>query len=344
MRNFIRFFVSLLLIFFVSGQVIPARYQTHYPRELGPEFTPQIRQDWKEKLEIQKSDVIFMGDSVLFEGINPIQFEEISGIKPLFVAIPGSSSALWYAIIKNNIILADASPKYLFIFFRDTMLTTPDFRVTGKYFTMLDEFASPNDTLIVQKAYVNSMNRCEQLLERYFPLYGNRIDLRNSIDYRMKYTSPFRLLACGEECVDQSISDAFSKDKMIPAIQERLVTESEDYLYDGKNLDFNRQFNFSFLPEIISLLNQRQIQPVFVQVKTLKYETSHPSAAIMRYFNALETFASDHNIPYLTYLSDDRINKEYFVDEIHLTDEGQTFFTSLFSNDIKSLLNRTPLK
>ncbi|NPV75484.1 MAG: hypothetical protein HPY59_03820 [Anaerolineae bacterium] len=318
---------------------MPARYQTHYPRELGPEFKPQVRQDWREKLETQKAEIVLMGDSVLREGIDPSQFKALTGEEPLYVAIPGSSSALWYAIIKNNIAVSTHQPRYLFLFFRDTMLTTPDYRVTGKYFTMLDEFASPDDTLIVQYAYINSMNWIEKLLEQYVPLYGNRTDLRNSIEYRLKYTLPFRLLRCGEVCVDQAIANVFADEKMAFILKERAVSEAEDYLYENKNLDFNNQVSRSFLPEIIRTLQEKNVQLVLVQVKTTRFRSGNRPFLLNKYLADLQQYAIAHNVLYLSFSDNKRLKDAYFVDQIHLSDEGKEVFTTLFSEAIKPIID-----
>ncbi|MCC6147230.1 MAG: hypothetical protein IT308_06640 [Anaerolineaceae bacterium] len=317
---------------------MPERYETHYPRDLGPEFTPQIRQDWRDKLETQKAKVVLMGDSVLFEGIDPVQFETLTGEKPLYVAIPGSSSALWYAIIKNNIVHSAYKPRLLFLFFRDTMLTTPEYRVTGKYFTMLDEFASPADTLITQYAYINSMSVTEKFLERHVPLYGNRTELRGSLEYRLKYTLPYRVLGCGEFCVDQAIADVFSDDKMGTMLKQKMVSEAEDYLYENKNLNFTSQISRSFLPEIIQLLRDNGIQLVLVQVKTMRFDSRSAPILLNGYIYALKNYVHQQNIPYLSFANEERIKDSYFVDQIHLSDEGQKVFTALFSEAVLPML------
>ncbi len=339
MRKFVVFLLFFFSLTLLSGEILPARYQTHYPRELGPEFNPQVRQDWREKLETQKAEIVLMGDSVLREGIDPSQFKALTGEEPLHVAIPGSSSALWYAIIKNNIAISAHQPRYLFLFFRDTMLTTPDYRVTGKYFTMLDEFASPADTLIVQYAYINSMNWAEKLLERYVPLYGNRTDLRNSVEYRLKYTLPFRLLRCGEVCVDRAMEDVFADNKMASILKERAVSEGEDYLYENKNLDFNNQVSRSFLPEMIRLLQEKKVQLVLVQVKTTRFRAASRPIFLNNYLADLQQYATAHNVLYLSFADDERLKDAYFVDQIHLSDEGQKVFTTLFSEAIRPIID-----
>ena len=86
--------------------------------------------------------------------VEDVAVEENIGEPVYKLDIPGSSSALWYLVLKSNIAPAKPAPGSLVILFRDTLLTTPTFRTLPPYLGMIDKFASPGDTLVIQRAYL----------------------------------------------------------------------------------------------------------------------------------------------------------------------------------------------
>ena len=122
---------------------------------------------------------------MLDAAVNEDSVTEQLGKSIHMAGLPGTASTIWYAMIKNNIVVAEHQPEYLIIFFRDSLMTVPGYRVTGRYLELVDEFVTPADTLLIERAYINQMTPLERFMEAYVPLYGARWIIRESIDHTL---------------------------------------------------------------------------------------------------------------------------------------------------------------
>src|SRR3972149_1598785 len=157
MRLSLRFAILLSIILLAASFVFPVYFNGPYPHPPGPAFERGVSKLYRLAIEYQKPNLVFLGDSILTKGVGEAAFQEQTGIPTYKLDVPGSSSALWYLIIKSNIVPADPPPRYLIVLFRDTMLTVPTFRVNWPYFGLIDKFAGPNDTLLVERAYLSQL-------------------------------------------------------------------------------------------------------------------------------------------------------------------------------------------
>ena len=155
MRSFLQFVFFFIIIAILGSLAISIRYETAYPKSIGPKLDRRVRTTHSEGISAHQPKIVLMGDSTLKLAVDFEQLASSLSAKTYGIAIPGSSSALWYLIIKNNIAAANFKPDYLVIFFRELMLTTPEYRVDGNYFTTIDEFASPEDEQLIQFSYLN---------------------------------------------------------------------------------------------------------------------------------------------------------------------------------------------
>jgi hypothetical protein len=83
---------------------------------------PRIDPSWKNKIELYRPSVIFLGNSMLGEGIDTNLFQKQTDIKAMKIYTGGAASAWWYTIFKNSIVEAEHKPKLVVIFFRDQFL------------------------------------------------------------------------------------------------------------------------------------------------------------------------------------------------------------------------------
>jgi hypothetical protein len=132
----------------LSGLILPARYALPYPQTLGPTFDPIVKQDYTKAISAGKPEVVVIGDSFVVFGVDRKLLTQELGAETYVMGLPGSTSAAWYLMLKNVIIEADVTPKYVVLPFRDTILTLPTYRTTGYYFEIVDNFARPNEPLL----------------------------------------------------------------------------------------------------------------------------------------------------------------------------------------------------
>jgi hypothetical protein len=327
---------SILLLSFLSIY-LPVRYHTSYPREIGPQFDNHIRTTYIELLNERQPDLMLIGDSMLEPAVDDQILANRLHKKTLMVGLPGTASTIWYLMIKNNIVLAEHKPKYLLLFFRDSMMTVPGYRVTGRYFEQIDEFASPKDKLLIQRAYINQMSPLDKFMEAYVPLYGLRLRVRQSIDYYIRHSLGRELLHCDATCMDYSMEAVFKANNLDLTFLSDAIAFSDAYIYTRKALDFDNQIDQSFLPEIIRLCKEHGIQLILVRMPILSFARPGTApAGLSTYIQNLAQYLDKNDVAFLDFDQKELTNREYFVDSIHMNEKGKAAFTPKL---VQALLN-----
>jgi hypothetical protein len=310
MRNFYRYLLITLFGFFLLGCILPQWLPIHYPRSLGPVFTAEIRKSYQDKIEKEKPEVVFLGNSVVIWGIDQTQFEQLTNRKTLRLGFMGTASTYWYLLIKSNIATASTPPKYLLLFFLDNMLTLPDQMVNNKYLPIIDEVAGENETVLLQKAYLNQINPVEGFLDSNIPLFGERQTLKDKIDNRLKYSLPQLFQKCSKSCLPDSL------------------------------WSFNALVEKSFIPDMIQITKKAGIQLILVREKNARVMTlQEESPAMRKYFQDMADYLKKQGIPLIDFSHDPSITIDMFLDEMHLSPQGRDVFTRLVAERFLSLQN-----
>ena len=341
MRFFLKYFVILLVAVAVLTWYVPTRYGLEYPQPAGPHFTNAIRTGHSTIIDNNRVNVVLVGDSTLDRSVDEELFSAAIGQPAHIISTPASSTALWYLILKNAIIEGTQhKPQYFIIMFRDTILTLPDYHVNGGRVAEVDEYATAHEDFVIQTAYLNFMNPLEIGAEKYFPLYGARQRLKESIDYYTRIILPDLFLTCKGDCVTQVISAVFYNiDNIDQNFSEGFLMSEETKLYTKQAMDFNAQIDRSFLPEIIRLAQANGIQLILIHARTLTYPTpdSQPEELIS-YKRDLAAYLEQHNVPLLDFSFDPRLPPEYFADPLHMTDEGRAAFSRILGEAFLALI------
>jgi len=329
--------VSALIIGFLSFY-IPIRYDTPYPRSIGPQFDWYIRDTYINFLNEEQPYVYLLGDSMPGADIDETYVSKALGEKVELNSLPGTASTIWYLMIKNNFVLAEHKPKYLVIFFRDSMMTVPSYRVTGRYFELIDEYASPADTLLIQRAYINQMGSMKKIMERYIPLYGSRQTIRQTIDYYIRYPFGHLLLKCDLDCINSSMDNVFDQNNIDPIFFGEALDTADSYLYTREALNFNKQVDESFLPEIIRLCRENDIELIMVRMPIMRfYRPGTKPPGLDRYVREMSVYLKANHVPFLDF-DQKELPAEYFKDMLHLNEKGKAIFTQKLSNALKEIV------
>src|SRR5688572_3029096 len=162
MNAFRHYLLTLFILLVLTSVYITIRFNLSYPKPLGPALDDSIHQPYINGLRRSKADIVLIGDSILARGINSDQLEQLTDMKNYKMGIQGSASAAWYLSLKNVVLTAKYRPSFVVIIFRGTMLTAPGYRVSGAYFTeIIDELATPDDALLLQRAFIQEMSPAE---------------------------------------------------------------------------------------------------------------------------------------------------------------------------------------
>ena len=332
---------SIFLLLLLSSFLIPPYYDVPLVKSAGPLFNASIEMTYQEHIIENHPRVVILGDSTLEDSIDEAYLTELLGEETYRIGNPGSASAIWYLILKNNIATSPVKPEHLVIFSRASMLTTPDYRTTGKYEKAIVDLALPDDTLVIQRAYLNQMSRLEKKLDKYLPLYGYRARIRKSIENLPKYHIPNLFMGVRPKDVENSLGEVFNDQFGSRELVElnNMITMAETYLHEKERLDFNSQLPNSFLPEIVRICQENDIQLTLVYTQTI-YEDLDPKTAelLAAYRSDLFQYAAEKNIQVLDYLGDERVPDSFFNDPVHMNSEGKHAFTEIFAEDFADFL------
>lgn len=337
MRKFALFLIFVLILGLVGSYLITLRYGGEYPKQLGQDFDDTVRVNHQEYLDEYQPEMMLMGDSTLKDSVNFDQLGQELDINAYGVAVPGSTSALWYLILKNNIVPAEHKPDVLVLYIRETMITAPEFRVDGGYFATIDEYAHSNEPLLLERSYMQQTNGFEQVITRYVPVFSKRGEVRGSIDYRINHTLPV-LLQCGEVCVKDSLDTIFAG-----AVDKKAVldaqNQAENYLRQMKQLFFARQLERSYLPEIERMTRENGIQLVLVDMKTFRSPPSTTMTLLLEAYNRdLRAYCAEKGIVYISFADDRRLTRDLFPDGFHLAVEAMPMFTHLLAEELAGVV------
>ena len=339
MKAFYRYIIFLFISILALSLYIPKRYAVSYPKTLGPDLDTYIRQSYKNTIEEEQTEIVMLGDSTLGYAVDATLLEEELQAETLSVSLPGTTATLWYLIIKNNIVPAEHKPAYLVLLVRDTVMTVPHYRTTGTYFNLIDEFASPEDTNLIEKAYINPMSTLERSAETYLPVYGSRWRIRESIDYYLRYGPPKVFFACNKDCVIKAMEDFFVGADIDEKHLGRALFAADTLLYTNKALNFNKSVSESFLPDIIQLTRENDIQLIVVRMRTKRFISQNQTPRKLRnYFVDMESYLNENGVIYLDFSDAQEITSADFDDDLHMNEQGQAIFTPMLIEALEKII------
>ena len=111
-------------------------------------------------------------------------------------------------------------------------------------------------------------------------------------------------------------------------------------MYTDDNLDFEKQIDQSFLPEIIRLCKENNIKLILLRTKTLRFSREVPEPpALNEYIDGLRSYAHHNGIPLIDFSHSDRLPPSLFTDINHLNSDGKKVFTEMLVEAILPILN-----
>ncbi len=336
MHSFLRYLFFFFIIVAITWIRIPRAYGLEFPRTPGPTFNNQVRDVYINRLENEKPELLLLGDSTLADAIDPAQMSNLMGMNVSSFGVPGSASAFWYVVLKNNIVKSENKPKYLIIVFRDSILTAPGYRVQGSYFTQVDEFARRREPVLLERAFLNLMNPLEKAADAYFPLYSARVQIRQKIDALVRYSLP-GWIGCDTKCNNDSMYAVFQGGDLQRGELQNAIASAEGYLYTRAQLNFGAQVDRSFLPDMIQLAKENHIQLILVRLKNWTLG-ERETVGVKRYTAALSAYLEGQDVLFLDFGTDPRLTKADYADSLHLNQEGKILFTEMLAEALKDTL------
>lgn len=275
-------------------------------------------------------DVLFVGSSVAFEGIDPVAFTEASnGLRAYNAGIPAASLReleLW----ASEVVIPRLHPETVVVAFT-SMDVNQD---AGAEFREL-LLASRGYRQATQPGGENLANRLERLLERHVALFRMRTVLRDPVKAaqalvlgerapELRPVGPFGQEPTGREDPDYSLTESLARRIRENDLADFSVGETQ----------------LGGLGELVTDLHRRDLEVFLVLMPvTEDYQRLHPRGAsdYAGFVSALQAFGAERGVTVLD-LGSAIDSLQFFRDPSHLNPEGAERFSALLAETLSPQL------
>jgi len=288
-----------------------------------------------------KPSWVLIGNSMLNSRIDNRELTDTSGWKTRKVAKGGSQSALWFLFLKNIVIESGARPGLISVFFRDTDLTWPDFRVEGNNEGLNAELGGPDDpvwqqVLVKRRESTEGFpGRIRDALHNLFPDKDLRPNARRQMqDRALRFTRiGTKTRGSGRRIeLNERFSLAHLRHDLGGDFASASGTQSaRTVMVDGEAVDptfyedgphtFDPSPTASFLPHIIALAKAHGSQLHFHRVKRrpLTNNTRPDDPVLKRYMTDLHAYLTANGCLFTDESQDARLTLDMYADGDHIS-------------------------
>lgn len=323
-------------VFISMALVLSNYFLTPIPPE---EITriPAVDESFCNRIKKKKPDIVFIGNSILGAGFDPKQFTKSTGFQALKLTSPGSASAWWYVVIKNVVAQCRPKPKTLAIVFRDTFLTKPDYRVSGKYRAQINRFASEDEPVLDDLAYLKTDSTLESFLNRNYTPYLVRTTFKQGISKTLREKVE-QGLALEPKAVSAALKITFSNKNYNPDLLTRSQLAAEKTTVKPSR-EFDDILERSFLPHIIAETEKADIQLILIRAKRrITVLEPNDSKRLTRYLKNLRAYLQSKGVPLWDYSSLSTIHWKHYRSGDHLGADGRKIFTDHVAADFQKFI------
>jgi hypothetical protein len=332
-------FCFLLFLVLVNLWVISTFNISAYPLKHAETFDGAMRSDYRDTISKEKPEIIVLGDSSISH-LSDEKIADMTGKSTMVFAMPGTGSAYWYLFIRNQLFLADHRPDYFILFFRDSMLTVPEYRVKGEYFIRLEEIATVWDEDVYDLAINYKKPATLKFLERYVPIISYRNEIYSQWIQWSRNFLPELMMGVNKAEVDSSFEKVFGRQQINAQLWEEYQLNIDSLLYAATALDFSDNLRESFLPAILRELNMMGIQPVFVRVKYRSHalgEKDDPT--LLEYLADLEAYLQKTGARYVDLTAVAGLSADMYADNFHIQPQAEDQATAVIAAEILKVLD-----
>ena len=297
----------------------------------------------RERLSAFAPEVLFVGNSMLYTRIDRKEFRRQSGKRNLFVTNAATASACWYLYLKNIIAPSGAKPETVFVFFRDEMLSWPEYRTGSFYTDYLDSLQLPDEPVLGEVLYASQRSRrglTFDIASGVQAIYG----IDEQPDYFQRKLRNIALdltpLGAGKRERRAHMSDLFSLENLrhdLGGDDAALATKRETF---DSPTQFDPSINASFLPHMIDVADEAGFRLCFYRVKIREDVdgTRAKKPSFPGYMRDLRTYIESSGA-LLIDESSDPIPAEWYADGDHIAREHRTEYTRMFWDKVKGELS-----
>lgn len=262
---------------------------------------------------------IIIGDSMAGR-VDPVRLGELLGGKVSTLVAPSTGSGWWFLAFKNVVIPSGVTPKWVFVFGRDTNFTDPMFRLLAPYRTKLDWVArdtEPELNEVVGRRLNGPWHRVHTALDRAYAVSRAREWIepgiapwlaRVAVGHRQRKT-----LLTG-------LNEAFGLAHLRPIVQADMAAA------DDRDADFAANIDESLLPAWVRLTREHGLHVVFIKVLRRPVDGHPPpeSPALQQYTKDLRAWLEARGLVLFDDRDDPEMARLPYADGDHVDSEGMT--------------------
>jgi hypothetical protein len=302
-----------------------------FPAVVGRTVLTKAAFDEKPRrmLDESKPQFVVIGDSMCRSRVEETELERLTGRQVVDLAQNGSSSARWYLIFKNYLVASSAQPRMTFFFFRDTVLTEPAHRTSGKYRRELEEAMTDHEPVVdalLSKTPATGVAAWQQWLSRIYPVRDRQTAVREVTEERLLQIASVSLTRDG---LRQRLSDTFDITRLRQDVPSDLASQEEEEMET-----FDPSPNKSFLPHIIALSKSEGLPICFVRVKRSKHREAK---WLDGYLADLQAYLQASGVHYYDENTDAEITPQMFSDGDHIDRRYRPFVTGRLYSRLPAL-------
>ncbi len=288
----------------------------------------------REELAKEKPEIVLLGDSMLETRIDEGVLRRIAGIKFEKMPYPGSGSASWWLVLKNYIAPQSDPPRTIVIFFRNMQLTLASYHTKGRFRPRLEALMSDHGEPYLE-GILRSSGREEtggllSLGQRLYPLQKHQPEWQEKIYARALILST----VADERAVVRKQADRLFSTRGLRA-DAGAYAEGDDNMTGlaPAGHDLPTRLPGSFLPALLDLARQKNIQLVFFRVKRKPRDDGTPysdSRSLQAYMAALRHHLQAAGATFIDETTDPEIGRDFYGGDDHLREDRMADYTRLF--------------
>lgn len=321
---------AILLLIFSADYLGDVAHDIDSPRlQESRQWVSQTR----NKLANSATEVVVVGNSMAGYGFDETLFSQISGKSTINVWRKGTASAWFYLAIKN-LVLTENKPRNLVIIFRDNILTRPNLRTWGRFKPDIDALVDRDASLLDELAYLNHKNT-QYYLSNYLPLFKDRSLWADMVKFSIEGFVSQHLLGIEVGQLISSLNQLFTSN----GILYREAGNQSYYsstLLQPENLRFAENLESSFLPHIVALCKQHQVELTIVRIQRLVDEEKLRATGLLEnYIGELGEYAENEGFRFIDFTDKDWLQRKHYTSNDHLNTAGKQQFTREIYRQLK---------
>lgn len=292
-------------------------------------------------LQKARPQCVFLGDSMLDSRIDEAVLSTVADRRCAVQPRLGTSTAVWFLMLKNVVAAQPQPPGTVVIFFRNRQLTLPSHRATGPHRARMEPVMREQEPL-VEEVIAAEMRRRTPWLDRAaqaaYPVQRRREFWRERVQsWALDFVTSSREYAA----IRAAARDVFSTKNLRGDQQQDEAQEEGKIGLDEHDHEFAGAVEHSFLPPMLGLAQSKGIRLVFFRVKKRPSATgalADESGSAPAYHAALRTYLEKAGAILIDESRDPEVTLDFYGSGDHVKPAMEKTYTEMFWRKVGPLL------